>query len=89
MKKPAYWLCVETELAIWQCRLKIYGTQCPNNSWYYLQKKSCWVENPSRPPYLIPHGSAGVRRGKSNVDCFLYTPRYRKSNKISLLLGCS
>ena len=40
-----------------------------NNPWHHLRKMSSWVGNPGRPPYVIPRGSAGL---KKNIDLALY-----------------
>ena len=56
------WLCVDAELAIGQCRLGVHGTCGLINSWHHKRKKSSWVRNPGRPPYVIPCGSAGLKK---------------------------
>ena len=33
-----------------------------NNPWHHLWKMSSWVGNPGRPPYVIPHGSARLKK---------------------------
>ena len=37
---------------------------CPvhSNPWHHLRKLSSWVENPGRHPYVIPRGSAGLKK---------------------------
>ena len=57
------WLCVDAELAIgWQCRLRVHGTCGLINPCHHLRKISSWVGNPGRPPYVIPRGSAGLKK---------------------------
>ena len=53
------WLCVDAELAI---GLGVHGTCGLNNPWHHLRKMSSWVGNPGRPPYVIPRGSAGLKK---------------------------
>ena len=53
---------VDAELAIGQYRLGVHGTCGLNNPWHHLRKMSSWVGNPGRPPYVIPCGSAGLKK---------------------------
>ena len=57
------WLSVDSELAIGQYRLGVHGTCGLINPWHHLRKMSSWVGNPGRPPYVIPRGSAGLKKG--------------------------
>ena len=43
-------------------RLGVHGTCDLINPWHHLRKMSSWVGNPGRPPYVIPHGSAGFKK---------------------------
>ena len=36
------------------------------NPWHHLRKMSSWVGNPGRPPYVIPRGSAGLKKKSLN-----------------------
>ena len=57
------WLCVDAELeAIGQCRLGVHGTCGLINHWHHLLKMSSWVGYPGRSPYVIPRGSAGLKK---------------------------
>ena len=58
------------ELAIGQCRLGVHGTCGLNNPWHHLRKMSSWVENPGRPPYVIPRGSAVLKKNAQNNASF-------------------
>ena len=40
----------------------MHGTCGLNNPWHHLRKMSSWVGNPSRPLYVIPRGSAGLKK---------------------------
>ena len=51
----------------------MHGTYGLNNPWHHLRKMSSWVGNPGRPPYVIPRGSAGLKK---------------KVNKLRLLHFC-
>ena len=61
--------CVDAELAIGQCRLGVHRTCGLINPWHHLQKMSSWVGNPGRPPYVIPCGSAGLKKEGSSSIC--------------------
>ena len=58
-------LCVDAELAIGQYRLG-GGAR---NLWsdQPLRKMSSWVGNLGRPPYVIPRGSAGLKKGSNSI----------------------
>ena len=38
------------------------------NPWHHLRKMSSWVGNPGRPPYVIPRGSAGLKKKERYDD---------------------
>ena len=40
----------------------MHGTCGLINPWHYLWKMSICVGNPGRPPYVIPRGSAGLKK---------------------------
>ena len=40
----------------------MHGTCGLINPWHHLRKMSSWVGNPGRPPYVIPRGSAGLKK---------------------------
>ena len=44
----------------------MHGTCGLNNPWHHLRKMSSWVGNPGRPPYVIPCGSAGLKKKDSS-----------------------
>ena len=44
----------------------MHGTCGLINPWHHLQKMSSWVGNPSRPPYVIPRGSARLKKKLRN-----------------------
>ena len=40
----------------------MHGTCGLINPWHHLTKMSSWVGNPCRPSYVIPRGSAGLKK---------------------------
>ena len=58
------WLSVDAELAIGQYRLGVHRTCGLNDPWHHLWKMPSRVGNPGRPPYVIPRGSAGLKKRK-------------------------
>ena len=63
MSYTGCWLCDDAELASGQCRLGVHGGTCGLiNPWHHVRKMSTWVGNPSRPPYVIPRGSVGLKK---------------------------
>ena len=56
----------------------MHGTCGLNNPWHHLRKVSNWVGNPGRPPYVIPCGSAGLKKKKGESD-FLQSPLLQSS----------
>ena len=73
---------VDAELAIGQCRLGVHGTCGLINPWHHLQKMSSWVGIPGRPPYVIPRGSAGLKKkaGMRNHFASMSTIYYVRLN---------
>ena len=67
------WLCVDAELAIGQWSLGVHGTCGLINPWHHLRKMSSWVGNPGRPPYVIPRGSAGLKKKKTREKWVILT----------------
>ena len=88
------WLCVDAELAIGQYRLGVHGTCGLNNPWHHLWKISSLVGNPGRPPYVIPRGSAELKKKLApdvQTKNWNYDERGKKEKKlfISVCLNVS
>ena len=87
-------LVVGAKLAIGQYRLGVHGTCGLNNPWHHLRKMSSWVENPGRPPYVIPRGSAGLKTNTLSLT-FLHMKhtglRYLKTvlKTVSNIISCT
>ena len=74
-------LCVDAYLAIGQCRLGVHGTFGLINPWHHLRKMSSWIGNPGRPPYVIPRGSAGLKKNIQIIKSYKKMQKPKKPEK--------